>query len=131
MKRTRKQTERFGNTTQNKDHHFLETSSEESGPSDEHSQPETNVDKSLKTNDHINTGLESKKQMCRIEAKIDEVLKSMQQMRISVISSSIAAGAVAQIEKVTELPVATPEALDQLESDLKTPSYRKKTVSMN
>lgn len=75
-------------------------------------------------------GLNESKQASRIEAKIHEVLKCVQQMRISLISS-MAASAVAPIEKISELPVATPSALDHLESGLNTPTHRKKIVSVN
>lgn len=69
--------------------------------------------------------------MCRIEAKVDEILKKLQQMQISAVSSSIAAGVVTLSEKIADLPVETTVALDRLENDLIAPSHRKKIVSLN
>lgn len=134
-KRKRKSTERFGHTSENKDYHFLDSSSAHDfsgGSSDDPEfEPESIMSTSFKANEHIIAGLKNVlKQMCRIEAKIDEGFKSMQTIRNSMILSSIEAGCVAQVEKITELPIETSGALDHLESDLNTQSYRKKIVSL-
>lgn len=125
----RKQTERFGKTDPNRDYWFGSSSDSDASPdSDGKFELEKDVDKPFNANVPITPN--GSKQICRIEAKLDNVLKTLQQMRISVMSS-IGAGAAAQIEKITELPVTSPSALDFLESELNTPAYRKKIVSFN
>lgn len=73
-------------------------------------------------------GLE--KQVCRIEAKINQIHSTLLQLHRAFISSTIGVNASAGTEQFPELPIATEESMNKFEQDLCEISYHEKVVSM-
>lgn len=75
--------------------------------------------------EYIQKGLE--KQVCRIEAKLNQMQSVMLQIQRMVISSSVAD--TPRPEEFPELPLLTEDAINKFESDLNEKSYKKNIVS--
>lgn len=73
------------------------------------------------------------KQMSRIEAKVNRIQTVLQQIQRMIISTKIHDGSGNSdcAQNVFELPLQTVQSLDKFESDLSTPSYRNKIVSIH
>lgn len=78
---------------------------------------------------------DSKKQMSRIESKVEQIYSEIQQMKRMVISLKMGCGGEPQRTNesiiLPELPLQTALSLKTFEEELSDPSYRKKIVSLN
>lgn len=135
-KRQRKQTERYGKSSQNMDAMFKDiddTASTSHNDSDfvESDRQQSDISDSDQTEQIPlkDNGSKTTMQMARLEAKLNEMHSILMQVHRACISNAVSTQI--ESENVHELPLTSDDSLNKFEQDLAQKSYREKIVSMN